>query len=106
MVMPIFNLLDVPNPTTVTTVGTAATGCGRFASNNEGLIQSEVAGAAADIKLEGRMTDGSSWTTIDTTTYSAGTDGSIRVALFPQMRATLVYSSGTVTKGLVNLYTT
>ena len=100
--MPIYNLLTATD-VTGTTVGTAVTACGRMARNNEALLQSEISGDEAVIKLEGRMTDTSSWTEIDSTTLD-GTNASIRVALFPQMRATLVHSSGTST-ALVNLYT-
>jgi len=101
--MPIFNLLNAADITSGSTTGTVATGCGRLAKNNEGLIQSEVGVGTATIKIEGRMSDNSSWTEIDSTAY-ANTNGSIRVALFPQMQATLTHSSGTCS-GLVNLYT-
>ena len=102
--MPIYKLLDTGTVDS-TTVGTAVTACGRMARNNEALIQSEVVGDSADIKIEGRMTDGSSWTEIDTTSHADGANNSIRVALFPQMRATAENLGGEITKGLVNLYT-
>ena len=101
--MPIFNLLTATGITSGATTGTVATGCGRLASNNEGLIQSEVGSGTAVIKIEGRMSDNSSWTEIDSTSH-ADEDTSIRVAIFPQMRATLTHASGTCS-GLVNLYT-
>jgi len=102
--MPIYKLLDT-GTVDATTVGTAVTACGRMARNNEALVQSEVAGDSADIKLEGRMTVNSAWTEIDTTSYAEDTNGSIRVALFPQMRATVENLGGEITSALVNLYT-
>ena len=102
--MPIYTLLDVETVVDDTT-GTVVTGAGKLASNNEGLVQAEVTVSDATIRIDGRMTDNATWTAVDATAYTAGTDGAIRVALFPQMRARVTDRAGSVT-ALVNLYTT